>query len=381
MKMENNIEAMVFGAVNNEFKSLLLGFVLDARYRTSWEIKNSAVELAGSDTVSTDEKTYERSVYDPRRQKLSLEPFVEVSYHQSGRRRTRMFRLNQDAERTEIADIARFMMYSTIKFEMSTWEWLGQNINDGPLSTVRLIEELRSNGGRKRSDLEKSLEMSGSAINSKLNKLFSLDIIQFDSFRKGDITYLKNGKTNSFNNNFKHPAVSKKIFRFLETIDGRFSYEDVMGITGYVDRSRVQSTLRAMERKGYIRSETSFVGGMKYSDISISPRGAKLHSDVIEPVLLMIREKDSGAMEYVRRKAIYRENIQTALRTYNSIKPSSKKQSSATREAEILEMLSHGQMKYSDIEHTVGVRAAKYISRLIEKGRIHRNSRGIYSLR
>ena len=70
-----DLEKKVYGAINNEFKSFILGYLLDEDYKSSWSIKKEA-DAFGIDGLPKDSKSYHFHC-DSNEPSASLSYFLE----------------------------------------------------------------------------------------------------------------------------------------------------------------------------------------------------------------------------------------------------------------------------------------------------------------
>ncbi|RMF55204.1 hypothetical protein D6745_02910 [Candidatus Woesearchaeota archaeon] len=376
-----------FSAINTELKALMLGFLLDNNFKSAWTLYQEAVDLGLEGLIPKNPKSLSTHLKSAKRRRASLEPFVETREIEKGSKTITQYRLRPEARKIMPA-IARFALYFPIKFDISLYSLLGQDVNDGPYNSVRILQLLSEKGHAQRKDLEEELGIAGSAILERLKAFDDLDLIQLHSFdpeQKGQIKYKwrkrKSAKRLSDNGGYKNQDLYERIGLYMSRVEKEQNYIDVMEALGIPEERRrtVQAVLRRLENKGFLTTSSPWEGGVKYSEITIKHRGRKVYDEFIAKILSALSE-DRSALAYIARKAIYEENLPRALEAYNLVSSHGKQKSAAERQAEIIEMLAQGPMRQSAIHKRLGVRPTRYLAKLVKSGSIVRIGRGVYAL-
>jgi DNA-binding MarR family transcriptional regulator len=379
MDNRGELEKKVINSLNTEFKSFLVGFLLTDEYQSAWQMQKKAVRIVDPNLLPSDWKNYEGPLIEGEKRGSVLAHFIDK--HRHGEKRSRSFRLNEIAQESHLSDIARFMMYAPIKFHMSAWSWLGQSQRDGPYHTARILEELATRGILRRRDLEINVGITEGALKEKLNKLEDLELLRVLSFTPngdGQIYWTWNGSAKKPANNFKQTRTVPRVLDYIASHTGPFTYKDVQEALNYKQHRWVESALKALERTGHIKRVSPWEGGVRYSMISITPRGRKLYKDVIGRIFRWLRERDIKALEYIKRKHVYKENIPVALDQYNAMSASTKALSSKERKQQIMNILGDKPTSYKSIESALGVKASRYLQELVQENAIKKVGRGIY---
>ncbi len=372
-----DLEKKVYGAINNEFKSFILGYLLDEDYKSSWSIKKEA-DAFGIDGLPKDSKSYHFHC-DSNEPSASLSYFLDETT-----KGTKKWKLNDIAEECAIGDIARFSLYFPMKFNFSLYSLFGSGPNNVPYNSVKTLEFIRNKKTLQKKDLEEELGIGVGVAYDRLNKFNDLNLINFNSIdmnKKGQIFYeLSKYKKNGNNSIFKRQDVSEKILNHFDKNKDNYNYIDLSNILN-LDKKQVQSELRLLERKGYLKCNQPWVGSEKYSEIKITNRGVKLYDDFVKPISKFLKTKDKNSLKYIKRKQIYPNNLPLALETYFNIAPSKIKQSKMSRKEQVLDILELGQGTHKEIKDQVGVSVMRYIKELIDEKKIKKISRGKYSIK
>jgi len=372
-----DLEKKVYGAINNEFKSFILGYLLDEDYKSSWSLKNDADNF-GIDGLPKDSKSYyfHCDSNDPR---ASLSYFLDETTNG-----TKKWKLNNIAEEFSIDDIARFSLYFPIKFNFSLYSLLGSGPNNVPYNSIKTLEFIRNKKTLQKKDLENGLDVGVGVAYDRLNKFKNLNLIDFNSIdmnRKGQIHYsLSKFKKNGNNLMFKRQNVAEGILNHLNKNKDKYNYIDLANILN-LDKKQVQSELRLLERKGYLKCDEPWVGSEKYSEIKITNRGIKICDDFIKPISKFLKTKDKNSLKYIKKKEIYPSNISLALETYFDVSPSKIKQTKFSRKEQVLDILKSGIMTHKEIKSKVGVSVTRYLKDLLSENKIKKVSRGKYSVK
>lgn len=315
IKLEEKVD-IIFNSFNNEIKAFIIGFLIDESDQTLNQLLNKARKLTFNDE-SFKRKNVIKNYLDPEREG-SLYIFIDEKKIKDNTEMIKTTYMLSDFGKDYGKPLARFLMYSTIKFELPLTSWLGCSQKNGPASMVYILEYINDNPSSKLSDIINNSSLTNYAVECKLKKLERKNIITYSSFYKDDgIKYIGNpNKVSSPNNHFKLPIkIVDFILSFINRNKDPFSYKEIMKNGSFKNESLIQSALRMLERKGYIKAVTQWHGKEKMSDISLTERGRHIINDVINPVIGFI-DNDPESVQKVLKKDIYFENIPLAFSIY-----------------------------------------------------------------
>lgn len=316
--------AEAFGAINSEFKCLISGFLLDKDvYYSAKDLADFAIDYANPDMLPRDTAGSIRSLlYYGYKGNPSLAPFVEQNPGPE-------WRLNERG--ILISPVARFAMYQApVKFNMALRDLFGIDKSNGPYNSARVLAYLRENEGGQISTISDDLGIGGTTAAGWIKRFALLGLVDFESFSRepGSIKYSFRHTMEPSEGEFKVKCAFK-ILANADKLPKQFSYLDVIDLLGYHSKGDyIQSGLRNLERKGYLKCHSKWVGTKKYSHVTLTQRGRQIVDDFIIPVFYFSRGdevflKRNGeevpSSQYIKSKQIYEENIPRAFAVESQI--------------------------------------------------------------
>nr|MCK4929819.1 hypothetical protein [Nanoarchaeota archaeon] len=329
---ESDIEdkvRIIFNAFNTEYKAFINGFLLDdIIYQTEVKLHKESIELVGEELTPKDYHNF-RAHLSHGLSKASLQYLVDQETNPLRWRRDFSIIKNHD-------DIARFLLYfSSIKFHISLFSWLGKSQWDGPYNNVRILEYIFKNNINTIEGLRKITGLSRNKVIKKVNKLEEHGFLELLTFYqdtgKGNIKYKWNEKDKTKliidKSLFKLPEVTRNIAKIMKsTPDKWYSVQELSDELSYNPRN-IGAVCRVLERKNKVECNENWYGGGKLSKIIPKRRGINFYNEGIKHILNFLRQEDSAALAFIKRKKIYFKNLPSALAYYFDVAMHTRKKS------------------------------------------------------
>jgi len=310
--------AKVFGGICSEFNCLAQLMLEHRDFSTTAQLRDRAKEIEGMPfelmPANFIPLLNSRLNQDYHRGAGSLTHFVEQIDGPA-------WRYNDEWAMMDIA--AGFAMYELpIKFNIGLRDLLGIDKADAPYYSANLLGTLATNGDATIAQLARKFGMGQSTVSKWLSRYDELGLVEAERFsrEKGKIQFSFIRRVRLPNDEFKQPC-SEVILAGFERLPAKFTYKDVQEkVYAYATDGYPQSGLRELERKGYVRCHSPWVGKETYSRTPLTQRGKQLVRDFVVPMSEFAQgnynsEMENGetVLDYMQRKQIYPENIPRAL--------------------------------------------------------------------
>ncbi len=168
----------------------------------------------------------------------------------------------------------------------------------------------------------------------KVNKLEEHGFLELLTFYqdtgKGNIKYKWNEKDKTKliidKPLFKLPEVTRNIAKIMKsTPDKWYSVQELSDELSYNPRN-IRAVCRVLERKNKVECNENWYGGGKLSKIIPKRRGINFYNEGIKHILNFLRQEDSAALAFIKRKKIYFKNLPSALTYYFDVAMHTKKE-------------------------------------------------------
>lgn len=312
---QNHLEdkvRLVFNAFNTEYRAIIDGFLLDkSEYRTEAQIYSRMLELLPQEEF----KKRGRHSHSIERQlkkgisKAKLQPFV------TEKEEPLAWKISYDPV-PHHDDIARFLLYmASVKYNLGLTKLLGKSQDDGPYTTVKVLEYVVKHNIHTIKGLEEKLSLSPQQVIAKVKRMQKAGLLTYKSFYsdsgKDSIKYKVNPsiiKSAERDNSFKYPLLTRKILDiFRENPNQEYSAAELAGELEGSYEGTVNKVLRILHKKRVLDCNVDWKSKIKTSDVSATVLGMEFYKTVIVPIYSLL--KSGTGIRDIQRKALWQENL------------------------------------------------------------------------